>query len=38
MNEVYRSYFKSDPPARTCISVQKLVRDSGVEITFVAMK
>ena len=38
MNEVYRSYFKSDPPARTCISVQKLVRDSGVEITFVAKK
>jgi reactive intermediate/imine deaminase len=36
MNEVYRSYFKSDPPARTCISVQKLVRDSKVEITFVA--
>jgi reactive intermediate/imine deaminase len=36
MNEVYRSYFKSDPPARTCISVQKLVRDSRIEITFVA--
>ncbi len=38
MNEVYRSYFKSDPPARTCISVQKLVRDSKVEITLVAGK
>jgi len=36
MNEVYRSYFKSDPPARTCISVQKLVRDSKIEITLVA--
>jgi enamine deaminase RidA (YjgF/YER057c/UK114 family) len=36
MNEVYRSYFKSDPPSRTCISVQKLVRDSKVEITLVA--
>ena len=38
MNEVYKSYFKSDPPARTCISVQKLVRDSKVEITLVAKK
>jgi 2-iminobutanoate/2-iminopropanoate deaminase len=38
MNEVYRSYFKSDPPARTCIAISKLVRDSGVEITFVATK
>lgn len=38
MNEVYRSYFKSDPPARTCIAISKLVRDSGVEITFVAAK
>ncbi|MCI0427531.1 MAG: Rid family detoxifying hydrolase [Acidobacteria bacterium] len=38
MNEVYRSYFKSDPPARTCIAISKLVRDSQVEITFVAAK
>ncbi|MSO23985.1 MAG: hypothetical protein EXQ58_12245 [Acidobacteria bacterium] len=28
MNEVYRSYFKTDPPARTCIEISKLVRDS----------
>jgi reactive intermediate/imine deaminase len=38
MNEVYRGYFKSDPPARTCIAISKLVRDSRVEITFVATK
>jgi reactive intermediate/imine deaminase len=38
VNEVYRSYFKSDPPARTCIAVSKLVRNSQVEITFVATK
>ncbi len=38
MNEVYRSYFKTDPPARTCIAISKLVRDSQVEITFVAAK
>ena len=38
MNEVYRTYFKSEPPARTCIAISKLVRDSQVEITFVAAK
>ena len=29
MNESYRSYFKNDPPARTCIAISKLVRDRG---------
>lgn len=38
MNEVYRSYFKTDPPARTCIAVSKLVGNSRVEITFVATR
>ncbi len=38
MNEVYRSYFKADPPARTCIAVQNLVRGSRVEITLVASR
>jgi reactive intermediate/imine deaminase len=38
MNEVYRSYFKSDPPARTCIAISRLVRNSRVEITLVAAK
>jgi reactive intermediate/imine deaminase len=38
MNEVYRSYFSGDPPARTCIAISKLVRDSQVEITLVAAK
>ena len=36
MNEVYRSYFKGDPPARTCVAVSKLVGTAKVEITFVA--
>jgi len=36
MNEVYRSYFKGDPPARTCIAVAKLVGTARVEITFIA--
>ena len=36
MNEVYRSYFKSDAPARTCIAVSKLVGTAKVEITLVA--
>ena len=35
MNEVYRSYLKGDPPARTCIAVPKLVGSAKVEITFV---
>jgi len=38
MNEVYRSYFKVEPPARTCIAVQKLVGTARVEITLVAAK
>ncbi|MBI2949337.1 MAG: RidA family protein, partial [Verrucomicrobia bacterium] len=36
MNEVYRSFFKADPPARTCIAVSKLVGTAKVEITLVA--
>jgi reactive intermediate/imine deaminase len=35
MNAVYRSYFKSDPPARTCVAVSRLVGTARVEITFV---
>jgi reactive intermediate/imine deaminase len=35
MNEVYRSYFKTDPPARTCIAVPKLVGTAKVEVTLV---
>ncbi|MBI4662018.1 MAG: hypothetical protein HY735_24615 [Verrucomicrobia bacterium] len=36
MNEVYRSFFKADPPARTCVAVSKLVGTAKVEITLVA--
>ncbi|MBI2947468.1 MAG: hypothetical protein HYY23_07470, partial [Verrucomicrobia bacterium] len=38
MNEVYRTYFKSDPPARTTIAVPALPGDSHVEITFIASR
>ena len=36
MNEVYWSFFKADPPARTCLAVSKLVGTAKVEITLVA--
>ena len=36
MNEIYRSYFKADTPARTYITVPKLVGAAKVEITLVA--
>lgn len=36
MNEVYRSFFKTDPPARTCIAISKLVGTAKVEITLIA--
>ncbi|MBM3833049.1 MAG: hypothetical protein FJ403_07210 [Verrucomicrobia bacterium] len=35
MNEVYRSYFTADPPARACIAVPKLVGTAKVEVTLV---
>jgi reactive intermediate/imine deaminase len=38
VNEVYRSYFMGDPPARSCVAISQLVRDSQVEITVVAAK
>ena len=38
MNDVYRTYFKSDPPARTTIAVPALPGDSRVEITFIASR
>lgn len=36
MNEIYQSYFKSDPPARTCIVVPRLAGGAKVEVTFLA--
>lgn len=38
MNEVYKSYFKSDPPARTTIGVDALPGEPPIEITFIASK
>jgi 2-iminobutanoate/2-iminopropanoate deaminase len=39
MNEAYVSFFKSDPPARTCVEVSKLPDpDALVEIELVAVR
>ncbi len=37
MNEIYGSYFKEEPPARSTIQVAKLPRDAAVEIETVAL-
>jgi 2-iminobutanoate/2-iminopropanoate deaminase len=37
MNEVYGSYFKENPPARTTVEVSRLPRDVRVEIEAVAI-
>ncbi|EJO5346423.1 RidA family protein [Clostridium botulinum] len=37
VNEVYAKYFKENPPARSCVQVGKLPKDSLVEIELVAM-
>lgn len=36
MNEIYKTYFPEDPPARTCIAVKELPRRSQIEIEAVA--
>jgi 2-iminobutanoate/2-iminopropanoate deaminase len=36
MNDVYRTYFKTRYPARTCIAVAALPRNGNVEITVTA--
>lgn len=38
MNEVYRSYFESDPPARATVQVAGLVGGGMIEIAFVAVR
>jgi 2-iminobutanoate/2-iminopropanoate deaminase len=38
MNKVYSTYFPSDPPARACVQVGKLVKGAKVEIAMVAWK
>jgi reactive intermediate/imine deaminase len=37
MNEIYKTYFPEEPPARTCIGVKELPRKSRIEIEAVAM-
>jgi len=36
MNEVYRSYFDSDPPARTAVEVSRIADGAAIEIEAVA--
>ncbi len=38
VNEVYGSYFPSDPPARATVEVSRLPKDVAVEIDFIASK
>lgn len=37
MNEVYGTYFKENPPARSCVQVAKLPKDAVVEIEVIAV-
>lgn len=37
VNEIYTTYFQKDPPARSCIQVSKLPKDSLVEIEMIAL-
>ena len=37
MNEMYASYFPTNPPARTTVEVARLPRDVGIEIELVAL-
>ena len=36
VNEVYASYFKNEPPARSCVEVSKLPKGANVEIEVLA--
>jgi len=38
VNEVYGSYFPTDPPARVTVEVSRLPKDVGLEIDFIAWK
>ncbi len=37
MNEVYMSFFRDDPPARSTVEVSRLPRDGRVEIDVIAL-
>jgi 2-iminobutanoate/2-iminopropanoate deaminase len=36
MNEIYKTYFPEEPPARTCIGVKELPRKAQIEMEAVA--
>ena len=38
MNEIYKEYFKTDYPARTCIGCQLITKEMLVEIEVLAVK
>lgn len=38
VNEVYGTYFKENPPARSCVQVAKLPKDAVIEIEAIAIK
>ena len=38
MNEVYATFFTSDPPARSAMQVGKLPKDAMVEIEAIAVR
>ena len=38
VNDIYKRYFKSDYPARTCIAVKELPKGAKVEIEAVLFK
>jgi 2-iminobutanoate/2-iminopropanoate deaminase len=37
MNEAYREYFATDPPARSCVEVSRIPRDALIEIESIAI-
>lgn len=38
VNEIYATYFKENPPARSCVQVAKLPKDAVIEIEAIAIK
>ena len=38
VNEIYGSYFPTDPPARATVEVSRLPKDVSVEMDFIAVK
>jgi 2-iminobutanoate/2-iminopropanoate deaminase len=38
MNEVYKTFFPGDPPARTCVAVKGIPAGAPVEIEVIALK